>query len=108
TAATLVPMDAQHLPIKTLKAIRGDTTLRLEIEVPKDAEIPGLQKTPVKPTNTSAERQGDRDVFEDDDDPQQRRGGGGVQGEGDDENGDKKSGFFEYGLGTGKLRRRAE
>src|SRR5262249_13256405 len=43
TAATLVPMDAQHLPIKTLKAIKSDTALRLEVEVPKDAEIPGMK-----------------------------------------------------------------
>ena len=50
TAATLVPMDAQHLPIKTLKAIKNDTTLRLEVEVPKDAEIPGLPKVPAKPS----------------------------------------------------------
>jgi dipeptidyl aminopeptidase/acylaminoacyl peptidase len=101
TAATLVPMDAQHLPIKTLKAIKSDAALRLEVEVPKDAEIPGMQKPPAKPTSTSADRQGEPAV--DDDDPQQRRGGGGNAGDGDDENGDKQSVFFEYDLGTAKL-----
>ena len=30
TSATLVPMDAQHLPIKTIKAIKNDTTLLLD------------------------------------------------------------------------------
>ena len=43
TSATLVPMDAQHLPIKTIKVIKNDTTLLLEVEVPKDAEIPGVK-----------------------------------------------------------------
>src|SRR5262249_25652706 len=98
---TLVPMDAQHLPIKTLKAIKNDTALRLEVEVPKDAEIPGMSKTPAKATTTSAERQGDRDEI-DDDSPQQRRGVGAQTGE-DEENGDKKSVFFEYDLGAAKL-----
>src|SRR5947209_19127632 len=43
-AATLVPMDAQHLPIKSLKFVNKDTALQLEVEVPKEAEIPGLKK----------------------------------------------------------------
>lgn len=104
TAATLVPMDAQHLPIKTLRVIKGDTTLRLEVEVPKDADIPGIQKPAAKPTTTSDKQQGDPDAIDDDnDDPQQRRGGGGDQGDGDDENGDKKSVFFEYDLGASRL-----
>src|SRR5262245_43094783 len=108
TAATLVPMDAQHLPIKTLKAIKSDTTLRLEVEVPKDAQIPGMQKAPAKPATTSADRQGDPDALDDtiddmiDKSPQQRRGGGN-QGDGDDENSDKKSVFFEFELATAKL-----
>src|SRR4029077_4339081 len=43
-AATLVPMDAQPLPIKSLKFVNKDTALRIEVEVPKDADIPGLKK----------------------------------------------------------------
>ena len=46
-SATLVPMDAQHLPIKSLKFVNKDAALQLEIEVPKDADIPGLKKKPV-------------------------------------------------------------
>src|SRR5712692_10625571 len=66
TSATLVPVDAQHLPIKSLKFIKKDTALQLEIEVPKDAEIPGLKK-PV--TTTTAQAEGKAPV--EDDDPQQ-------------------------------------
>ena len=49
-SATLVPMDAQHLPIKTLKFVNKDTALRIEVEVPKDADVPGLKKKPVATT----------------------------------------------------------
>ena len=72
TAATLVPMDAQHLPIKTVKAIKSDTALRLEVEVPKNADIPGLKKTPPKPTTTTSDKQGGQQGDEnelDDDSP---------------------------------------
>jgi dipeptidyl aminopeptidase/acylaminoacyl peptidase len=103
TAATLVPIDAQHLPIKTLKVIKNDTTLRLEVEVPKTADIPGIKK-PLRPTTTSSDKQNDKPADDADADlsPQQRRGVGGDQGEGDEE-GDKKSVFFEYDLAGAKL-----
>jgi dipeptidyl aminopeptidase/acylaminoacyl peptidase len=97
TSATLVPMDAQHLPIKALKTIRNDAALRLEVEVPKTAEIPGMKKTPPA-TTAGADKQGDAGDL-DDDRPQQRRGDAGA----DEENGDKKSVFFEYDLAAGKL-----
>src|SRR5439155_13934717 len=78
-AATLVPMDAQHLPIKSLKFINKDTALQIELEVPKDADIPGLKKKPV--TTTTAQGQ-EGEVGRDGQDgqgaanPQQRRGVG--------------------------------
>src|SRR5262249_15411485 len=111
TAATLVPMDAQHLPIKTLKVVKSDTALRLEVEVPKNAEIPGIKKPAARPTTTSSDKQDKSDgqpaPAENDDNadlsPQQRRGGGGAtQGDSDDE-GDKKSVCFEYDLAGAKL-----
>jgi hypothetical protein len=98
TTATLVPMDAQHLPIKTVKAIKSDAALLLEVEVPKTAEIPGMKKTPVT-TTAGSDKQGDADDLDDDDTPQQRRG----EAASDDENSDKKSVFFEYDLATTKL-----
>jgi dipeptidyl aminopeptidase/acylaminoacyl peptidase len=103
TAATLVPMDAQHLPIKSLKFIKKDTTLQLEIEVPKDAEIPGLHK-PVTTTTAQSEGPGREPAPDSEDsalDPQQRRGT--ASAENQDGEGDKKSVGFEYDLAAGRL-----
>jgi dipeptidyl-peptidase-4 len=106
TSATRVPMDAQHLPIKTVKLVKSDTTLQLEVEVPKDADVPGLKSAPPKPTTTSGDRGdagepggpgGPSEAA-----PQQRRGGQ-QQADGDDDGSDKKSVFFEYELAGGKL-----
>src|SRR5439155_16822473 len=94
-AATLVPMDAQHLPIKALKFINKDTALQLEVEVPKDAEIPGLKKKPA--TTTTAQ-----DV-QDAADPQQRRGAGAGATDDEESDGPKKSVGFAYDLATAKL-----
>src|SRR5205814_8855967 len=105
TAATLVPMDGQHLPIKTVKAIRNDTALRLEVEVPKNADIPGMKKTPPKPAATTSEKQDGQQGDENDLDapPQQRQGVGGDAGDEDGDSADKKSVFFEYDLAGAKL-----
>ena len=39
TRILLVPYDAQHLPIRTIKFIKKDTAIQFEIEVPKDNDI---------------------------------------------------------------------
>ncbi|MCX6574054.1 MAG: DPP IV N-terminal domain-containing protein, partial [Candidatus Aminicenantes bacterium] len=39
TRILLVPYDAQHLPIKTIKFINKDSAIQFEIEVPKDNDI---------------------------------------------------------------------
>jgi dipeptidyl-peptidase-4 len=39
TRILLVPYDAQHLPIRTIKFIGKDTAIQFEIEVPKDNDI---------------------------------------------------------------------
>ncbi|MFO7733226.1 MAG: DPP IV N-terminal domain-containing protein [Candidatus Aminicenantes bacterium] len=39
TKVLLVPYDAQHLPIRTIKFVRKDTAIQFEIEVPKDNTI---------------------------------------------------------------------
>jgi dipeptidyl-peptidase 4 len=92
TTATLVPFDAQHLPIKTLKFIKKDTALQLEIEVPKDAEIPGAKKPPARQTTTT------QAAVPADDDAQQRANAANSD---DDES--KKSVYFEYELATSRL-----
>jgi dipeptidyl-peptidase 4 len=99
TAATLVPMDAQHLPIKSLKFTKNDTAIRLEIEVPKDAQIPGMKKPPVPTTAGTAKSGSDEpDGAQADasDDPQAQQGS-------DDEDNAKKSVFFEYELASARL-----
>jgi len=102
-SATLVPMDAQHLPIKSLKFVNKDTALLLEIEVPKDADIPGLKKKPM-PTTTQGGQDADSSGAEPSEWPQQRRGGGGAAAADDpDGDGPKKSVGFEYELASGKL-----
>ncbi len=102
--ATRVPMDAQHLPIKALKFVDKDAALQLEIEVPKDADIPGLAKKPVK-TTTQEHGKGDSPaaVSSDSDGPQQRRGTGTSAEDDQDSEGAKKSVGFEYDLASGKL-----
>ncbi|HTK28520.1 MAG TPA: DPP IV N-terminal domain-containing protein [Vicinamibacterales bacterium] len=94
-SATRVPMDAQHLPIKSIKFVKKDTALLLEVQVPKDAEIPGLKKPVTTTTAQQAARDGDLD------DPQQRRGGAAAAD--DEDEGGKKSIGFEYDLATGAL-----
>src|SRR5439155_17589282 len=66
-----------------------------EVEVPKEADIPGLKKKPV--TTTTAQ---DAD---DEDDPQQRRGVGAGAADDESADGPKKSIGFEYDLASGKL-----
>ncbi len=39
TRILLVPYDAQHLPITTLRMVRNDTAFRFEVEVPKENDI---------------------------------------------------------------------
>src|SRR5262249_27952251 len=95
-SATLVPMDAQHLPIKAIKFINKDAALQLEVEVPKDDDIPGLKKPAGRPTTNEAQAREDDEEL-----PQQRRGGG--AGGDDAEASGKKSIGFEYELASGRL-----
>ena len=95
SSATRVPMDAQHLPIKTIKFIKNDTALQIEVQVPKDAEIPGLKKPAATTTSQAADDDGGVS-------PQQRRGGGASRDD-QDGDGDKKPVGFEYELASGRL-----
>src|SRR5580704_10343843 len=44
TAITRTPYDSQHLPIRTIKFVKNDSTIQFEIQVEKDADINGTQK----------------------------------------------------------------
>ncbi len=45
TAATGLPYDSQHLPITTIRFVKNDASIQFDINVPKDAVIPGEKKT---------------------------------------------------------------
>ncbi len=87
TTTTGVPFESQHLPIRTIKFTKGDKSIQFELDVPRDASIPGEKKTP-----------------EVDSDPQQRRGGqqqGAARGVATAA--PNKTLAFEYDLASGSL-----
>jgi dipeptidyl-peptidase-4 len=113
TNLTRIPFDAQHLPMGAsrpaapgggggeptpppmLKWAKNDTVIQFEIEVPKDAKIPG-EKPPVKPepkkdgTADEAAGKGDKkDAVPAEKDPEEAR--------------TTKTLYFEYEIATGKL-----
>ena len=97
TAATGMPYDSQHLPITTIRFVKNDTTIQFDLNVPKDAVIPGEKKTcraiaDAPPTVATA--------TEEDDPQQQGRGGrGGAAAP----NRNEKALHFEYELTSSKL-----
>ena len=44
TTATGLPYDSQHLPITAIRFVKGDASIQFEINVPRDAVIPGEKK----------------------------------------------------------------
>ena len=82
TEKTGVPFESQHLPIRTIKYVKGDGCIQFDLDVPKDAAIPGEKKAPM-------------------DEPQQRRGG--AAGAGAIPASINKTLTFEYDLGSNAL-----
>jgi dipeptidyl-peptidase-4 len=101
TTATGLPYDSQHLPMRTIKFVKNDGSIQFDVDVPKDAVIPGEKKPPAETqqqqTVTTQDHNDDADS-----DPQQRRGGAAaaVPGAAASLN---KTLSFEYELGAGKL-----
>ncbi len=77
TAATGLPYDSQHLPITTIRFVKGEQVIQFEVNVPRDANIPGEKKTTVN-TSTDNDNQGQDDDSADGalDVPQQTGGRG--------------------------------
>lgn len=67
TTLTRIPYDVQHLPIQNGRLVKKDTALLFEVNVPADAEIPGLPKESVKDAVATT-----TEAPEEDGDPQQR------------------------------------
>jgi dipeptidyl aminopeptidase/acylaminoacyl peptidase len=103
TAATGLPYDSQHLPITTIRYVKNDGSIQFEINVPRDAVIPGEKKTTAV-TSADANNQPDPAADDDDDngDPQQQGGRGGVAFAAPPGRNQKQL-AFEYELTTGKL-----
>lgn len=93
TTATGIPYDSQHLPITTIRFVNHDGTIQFEINVPRDAVIPGEKKPPARTATNNAQ--------EPDGEPQQQGGRGGRGGQAASRN--EKTLAFEYELASAKL-----
>src|SRR5450432_1540251 len=45
TAATGLPYDSQHLPITAIRFVKNEGSIQFEVNVPRDAVIPGEKKS---------------------------------------------------------------
>jgi hypothetical protein len=81
TGATGLPYDSQHLPITVIRFVKGESTIQFEVNVPRDANIPGEKKPPAAAATTDAGQQQNNDddaaIEQDADTPQQQLGGRG-------------------------------
>jgi dipeptidyl aminopeptidase/acylaminoacyl peptidase len=87
-----LPYDSQHLPMRTIKFVKGDIAIQFDVAVPITAVIPG-EKKPAAEAVESATNGGP-------DDPQQRRRTAGPAGA---PSRTTKTLTFEYDLAGGKL-----
>ena len=106
TTATGLPYDSQHLPITVIRFVRNEGSIQFEVNVPRDAVIPGEKKTTgtAVTTDNAGNQQDDADdagdaVIE----PQQQLGGRGGGNFGAPPGRNQKQLAFEYELTTGKL-----
>jgi dipeptidyl aminopeptidase/acylaminoacyl peptidase len=93
---TNFPYDSQHLPLRNVKLVKQDSTIRFEIEVSRDGVIPEEKKSD---ENNDEENQ---------DDQQRTRGQRGQSDQVGDETArprDTRTIDFEYELATGKVTR---
>jgi len=106
TTATGLPYDSQHLPITVIRYVKNDSAIQFEINVPKDALIPGEKpKSALTASDATGGQQQDQEEQPDDDadDPQQQGGRGGVTIFAPPPGRDQKQLTFEYELSAGKL-----
>jgi dipeptidyl-peptidase-4 len=104
TTSTGLPYDSQHLPITTIRFVKGEQAIQFEMNVPRDANIPGEKKGISTSTTTDA---GNQQNQEDDADgaidvPQQL-GGRGASLYGPPPSRTQKQLVFEYEMGANKL-----
>ncbi len=92
TSKTGMPYDSQHLPIRTIKFVKNDGTIQFDLDIPKDAVVPGEKKAAVEETS--------KGKSEENNDPQQRRAAAAANGLTPSQN---KVLTFEYELSSGTL-----
>jgi len=98
TTMTGLPYDSQHLPMRTLKFVKGDSAFQFDVPVPLSAVIPG-EKKPSADTAGAVTSAAAASPLEGDD-PQQRRGAGAAAGPAPR---NTKTLTFEYEIAAGKL-----
>ncbi len=107
TTATGLPYDSQHLPITAIRFVKNDGAIQFEVNVPREATIPGEKKPPAAATTTDANGNQQQDAEEQEqagDEPQQQLGGRGRGGNfAPLPTRTQKQLAFEYELVTGKL-----
>ena len=104
TTATGLPYDGQHLPITVIRFVKNDGSIQFEVNVSKDAVIPGEKKPPAAATQTDlAQQQQDDDADAAQSDVPQQLGGRGTSLFGPPPSRTQKQRAFEYELTTGKL-----
>ena len=105
TTATGLPYDSQHLPITAIRFVKNEGSIQFEVNVPRDAVIPGEKKPPAAAATTDANGNQQDDAEEQaGDEPQQQLGGRGGGGNfAPPPSRTQKQLAFEYELATGKL-----
>src|SRR6516164_8360626 len=103
TTATGLPYDSQHLPITAIRFVKNDSSIQFEVNVPREAVIPGEKKPPAVSATTDANGQQDDAEAQSSDEPQQQFGGRGGGNFAPPPSRTQKQLAFEYDLATGKL-----
>jgi len=110
TTATGLPYDSQHLPITVIRFVKNETSIQFEVNVPRDAAIPGEKKptgTAAATTDGAANQQQDDAADQQQEDaanePQQQLGGRGGSNFAPPPARNQKQLAFEYELTSGKL-----
>src|SRR5262249_34998290 len=104
TTATGLPYDSQHIPITTIRYVKNDTTIQFDLNVPRDAVIPGEKKgAAITSTDANNNQEPDGDDDNGDDDNPQQQGGRGGAGQAAPPGRNQKQLAFEYELTSGKL-----
>jgi len=103
TTATGIPYDGQHLPITVIRFVKNEGAIQFEVNVPKDAVIPGEKKPPAAATQTDLGQQQQDDAADAQSGIPQQQGGRGQSLFGPAPNRTQKQLAFEYELATAKL-----